>query len=79
VGTVIKTKVTRYRLKPEFLERLIGDRGLRKKVTAALDVTRASFWRYLNTNSAELTKFASLTLIAGHYLQKVEDIVEPIN
>ncbi len=63
------------KLKEEILIRIKGSSLLRKELRAALGVSNPTFCRYVNENSDDLTKAASLKVIREYFNLTDEQIL----
>jgi hypothetical protein len=66
------------KIKPDMLEKIKGNLGLRKKIMTTLDVTRTTLWKYLDENDDNLTKASALNVIAEHYNLQPYDLLEEV-
>lgn len=68
------------KLRDDIIDKVKGNHGLRKLIQAALGVSRTTVWNHLDKNedNGDLTKLASLKLIAEHYNEQPEELLVEI-
>ena len=69
------TEATPIKLKPEIIEAIRGKQRLKNRMLYELNMSEATLYRLLRTNSDDLTKATALNIISEELSIKKEDLL----